>query len=68
MAAVAPQAWQYCCRLGTHDPRGNNARKNVAAGKKKHCHGTTKHKEQRRWSQVRNRGIVIEGGAGRSLP
>ena len=30
MAAPAPQAWQYCCRLGTHDPRGNNARKNVA--------------------------------------
>jgi len=45
--------WEYCCRLGTHDPRGNNARKHVA-GNKKHCHGTNKRKNQRRWSQCKS--------------
>ena len=40
-------AWAYCCRLGTADPRGNNAATRVRG--QYHCHGTTKRTSQRKW-------------------
>ena len=40
-------AWRYCCRLGTADPRGNNAATRVRD--QYHCHGTTKRKQKRKW-------------------
>ena len=40
-------AWRYCCRLGTADPRGNNAATRVRG--QYHCHGTTKRTQQRKW-------------------
>ena len=40
-------AWPYCCRLGTHDPRGNTAATRVLGDKR--CHGTTKYAKKRQW-------------------
>ena len=40
-------AWPYCCRLGTHDPRGNTAATRVLGDKR--CHGTTKYSKRRHW-------------------
>ena len=39
--------WPNCCRIGTADPRGNNAATRVRG--QYHCHGTTKRTQQRKW-------------------
>jgi hypothetical protein len=36
-------AWQYCCRMGTQDPRGNAAATRVLGDKR--CHGSTKYSD-----------------------
>jgi hypothetical protein len=40
-------SWQYCCRLGTQDPRGSTAATRVLGDKR--CHGTTKYAKKRQW-------------------
>jgi hypothetical protein len=49
-------SWQYCCRLGTQDPRGSTAATRVLGDKR--CHGTTKYAKKRRADTTLNQKVL----------